>query len=75
MDKNEFLAIFAEQFEDTDPKLIKFETKFHELDEWSSLVSMMLIAMAKMSFIKKITGSEIRNCITVEDVYDLIKNK
>ena len=75
MDKNEFLAIFADQFEDTDPSEIQFDTKFHDLDEWSSLMGMTVIAMAKMTYQKNITGEELRHCVTVEDVYNLINNK
>ena len=75
MDRNDFLANFAEQFEDTDPNEIQFETKFHELEEWSSLVGMMLIAMAKVSYSKVISGDELKKCVTVEDVYNLMNNK
>ncbi|MBR2507312.1 MAG: acyl carrier protein [Bacilli bacterium] len=75
MNKIEFLANFAEQFEDTDPNEIQFETKFHDLEEWSSLVGMMLIAMAKVSYDKVISGEELKKCITVEDVYNLINSK
>lgn len=75
MDRNEFLTVFIEQFEDTDPDTINFGTKFHELEEWSSVIGMMCIAMAKVSYNKVITGDELRQCVTVEDVYNLIKSK
>lgn len=75
MEKIEFLEVFSEQFEETDPAEIQFSTRFRELDEWSSLIGMMLIAMAKVSYKKIITGDELKKCITVEDVYNLIKNK
>ena len=75
MDKNEFLANFADQFEDTDPSEIQFDTKFHDLDEWSSLVGMTVLAMAKVSYGKTISGEELKHCVTVEDVYNLISNK
>jgi acyl carrier protein len=75
MDKNEFLANFVEQFEDTDPSEMQFDTKFHDLEEWSSLVGMTVLAMAKVSYNKTITGEELKKCVTVEDVYNLINNK
>ncbi len=75
MDKKEFLANFADQFEDTDPSEIQFDTKFHDLDEWSSLVGMTVLAMAKVSYGKTISGEELKQCVTVEDVYNLINNK
>lgn len=75
MEKKDFLANFAEQFEDTDPSEIQFDTKFHDLEEWSSLVGMTVLAMAKVSYNKTITGEELKKCVTVEDVYNLINNK
>lgn len=75
MDLNEFVANFADQFDDTDPSEIKAETVFRDLDEWSSLVGMGVIALAKTAYGKSITGAELKACNTVEDVFNLINNK
>lgn len=75
MELNEFVANFAEQFDDTDASEITATTEFHELDEWSSLSGMSVIAMAKTLYGKTITGAELRVCVTVEDVFNLINNK
>lgn len=72
MELNEFVALFAEQFDETDPSLIKADTEFHDLDEWSSLTGMSLIALAKTEFGKTISGAELRACVTVEDVFKLL---
>jgi acyl carrier protein len=75
MELNEFVVNFADQFDDTDPEEIKAETKFHDLDEWSSLTGMGVIALAKTEYGKTITGAELRACVTVEDVFNLIASK
>jgi len=75
MKLNEFVTNFAEQFDDTDPSEITATTIFHELDEWSSLTGMAIIALAKTQYHKAITGTELKACITVEDVYNLINRK
>lgn len=75
MEISKFLADFAEQFDDTDASVIQEDTAFHELDEWSSLVGMSLIAMVKTEYGKTITGKEIRECVTVRDLFDLIETK
>ena len=75
MELNEFIATFADQFAETDSSEIKSTTKFHNLDEWSSLTGMGVIAMAKTQYGKTITGAEIRSCVTVEDLFNLISNK
>lgn len=75
MELNEFVAYFAEQFDDTDPSEIHAETVFRDLDEWSSLVGMSVIALAKTAYGKSITGAELKTCRTVEDVFNLISTK
>ncbi|OYP67514.1 acyl carrier protein [Prevotella sp. P5-64] len=75
MELNEFVANFAEQFDDTDASEITASTVFHDLDEWSSLVGMSVIALAKTEYGKSITGAELKACVTVEDVFNLINNK
>lgn len=75
MEINEFVLNFAEQFDDTDASEITASTVFHDLDEWSSLTGMGVIALAKTEYGKTITGAELRACVTVEDVFNLIKNK
>ncbi len=75
MEISKFLADFAEQFDDTDASEIQVDTVFHDLDEWSSLVGMSLIAMVKTEYGRTITGKEIRECVTVRDLFDMISSK
>ena len=75
MNKEEFLENFANQFDDTDSSDITFDTVFHDLEEWSSLIGMSVIAMAKVSYNKVISGAEVKSCITVEDLFNLIEGK
>lgn len=75
MELNEFIANFAEQFDDTDASEIQANTEFHELDEWGSLMGMAVIAMVKTTYGKTVTGKEIRDCVTVEDLFNLVASK
>ena len=75
MELSKFSEDFANQFDDTDASEIQEETVFHNLDEWGSLVGMSLIAMVKSEYGKTITGKEIRKCVTVKDLFDLINSK
>lgn len=75
MELNDFINVFAEQFDDTDVSELTPDCVFQELEEWSSLTGMAIIAMAKTQYGKTITGKEIRGCETIEELYNLIKNK
>lgn len=71
----EFVELFAEQFDDTDASEITATTEFHNLDEWSSLIGLSVIAMVDEEFDIALKGDDIRNAVTVEDVYNNVKAK
>lgn len=71
----EFVKGFAEQFDDTDISEIQTDTVYQDLDEWSSLKALTIIAFVKMTYNKEITGKEIRSCETVEELFNLIEAK
>lgn len=75
MELNQFIEQFANQFDDTDASEFSAETYFQELDEWSSLTSMAIIAFVKTEYNKQITGKEIRSCETIEDLFNLVASK
>lgn len=71
----EFVALFAEQFDDTDASEITATTVFHDLDEWSSLIGLSVIAMVDEEFDVALKGDDVKNAVTVEDLYNNIKSK
>ena len=75
MELKEFIENFANQFDDTDPSEIKAETVFKELDEWSSLIALSVIAMVDEEYDVTIKGDDIRNSITIEDLYNVVVSK
>ncbi len=75
MELYEFIEKFAEQFEDTDPSEITAATNYRELDEWSSLIGMMIIAFVKTEMGKTVTGDDLKACKSVEQLYTLIMAK
>ena len=75
MELNEFVEKFAEQFEDTDPSEITASTNYRELDEWSSLIGMMVIAFVKTDMGKTVTGDDLKSCKSVDQLYNLIMAK
>lgn len=75
MELKDFITDFANQFDDTDAAEIQAGTLFHELDEWSSLTAMSVIAFVKTNYGKTITGKEIQMCNTVEDLFNIVSSK
>lgn len=71
MEIKEFIEKFAENIEVEDVTTLTAETKFKELDEWSSLSVMMLIAFFDEEFGKGIGDKDIKACTTIQDLCEL----
>ena len=75
MELNEFIENFANQFDETDASVFTTETQFRALDEWSSLIALSVIAMVDEEYDVALKGDDIRNANTIEDLYDIVKNR
>ena len=70
-----FVQDFANQFDETEMSEFKADTVFQELEEWSSLTAMSVIAFIKTEYGKSVKGKEIRSCGTIEDLFNLLLSK
>jgi len=75
MELQNFINNFASQFEETEANIFTAQTKFKDLEEWSSLIALSLIAMVDEEYEVKIKGDDIRNSTTIEDLYNVVKSK
>lgn len=67
----EFIEKFAEAIEVENVDELTAETDFRDLDEWSSLSVMLLIAFFDEEFEKQIGDKDIRSCSTIQDLFNL----
>ena len=72
---DEFVQLFAEQFEETEESVFAPETEFRSLDEWSSLISLSIIAMVDEEFDVALKGADVGNANTIEDLYNIVISK
>lgn len=75
MEIKEFIEKFAEIFDDTDASTLTPETNFRDLDEWSSLSALGVIALADEEFDVELSGAEMRKANTIQELFDLINSK
>ena len=75
MEINEFIKKIAEQFEDTDASVFTPETKFRELDEWSSIIGLSVIAMVDEEYDVALKGAEMKAANTIGELFEIVKNK
>ena len=75
MTLDEFVARFAEEFDETPEEEFKAETVFKDLDEWGSLTALSIISMVDEEYDKRITGADLRSVSTIEELYNLVESQ
>ena len=73
MNLNEFIENFALQFDDTPFEDIKHDTIYKDIDEWSSLTALSVIAMIDQDYDVGIGAKEIIEAETVEELFIIVK--
>jgi acyl carrier protein len=75
MSIQDFINNFAFQFDDTDASELTKDTVFKNLDEWSSLTALSIIAMCDEEYGVNIKGDDFKNTSTIKELFELIKSK
>ena len=75
MELKDFVANFAEQFDETDASVFTAETRFRDLEEWSSLIGLSIIAMVAEEYNVSLKGNDIKAANTIEDLFNTVKSK
>ena len=71
----EFIENFANQWDETELEEFTPGCEFHELEEWSSLTGLAILNMIDKKYSVKVAPVELKACVTIQDVYDLVQSK
>ena len=74
MELKEFIENFSAQFDDTDASAFNAETRFRDLEEWSSLIGLSVIAMIDEEYEVTLKGEGLRKCNTIGELFELVKS-
>lgn len=75
METHEFIKNFAAQFDDTDASEFTMETRFRELEEWSSLNALAILNMISKKYNIVLKADEMKTTNTVQELFDLVTSK
>jgi acyl carrier protein len=75
MEISKFVQDFELLLDEVEPGSITTETIFRDLEEWSSLIALVVIAMVDEEYDIKLSGDDIRTSVTVKDLFDKISVK
>jgi acyl carrier protein len=63
------------EFDEVQPGTIKPESSFRELEGWSSMHALILIALIDNEYDILLTGEQLKNAQTVQDLFEIIQSK
>lgn len=75
MEVQEFIKNFANQFDDTDISEFEPETKYRDLEEWSSLTSLAILNMMEKKYNVTIKADEMKKNNTIQELFNLLQSK
>ena len=55
--------------------LLTADTDFHELDSWSSLTSLSVVAMIIQEYGVELDSLDVRNADTIEELFEIVKSR
>jgi acyl carrier protein len=72
MDLDQFIENFAAQFDEMNANEFQASTRFRDLEEWSSLTALSIIAMIDEEYGVAVKVGDIRNAGTIEDLFKIV---
>lgn len=75
MELNDFIEKFAEQFDDVDVSSLTAETKFREIEGYTSLVALLIITMIDEEYNVTVTGDDMKRQVTIGDLFNLVSSR
>lgn len=75
MEIKEFINDFADQFDDIDKTDLTADMDFRDIEGWSSIYSLAIIAMVDEKYDVKIKGDDLKKSQTINDLYEIVKSR
>jgi len=72
---SEFIKTVEVEFEELAPGTLTPNTNFRDLDEWSSMHALIIIALIDTEYDVTITGEDLSAIETVSQLYDIVESR
>ncbi len=74
VDEKLFLQNFADQFDD-EPQGLTLESKFRDIDGWTSIVALSIMAMCDEEYDVILSANEMESANCVFDIYSIVNER
>ncbi len=75
MEINDFIQKCADLFDDAEIGILNSKTVFKDIENWSSLTALSLIAMVDEEYDVRLKGDDIKTAVTIEDLFNIVRRR
>ena len=69
----DFITNFIDQLDEVPDFEITPDTQFHDMDGWTSMIALSVMAMIDEEYDVQIKAEEMRNSKTIQQLYDCVQ--
>ncbi|MCB9188344.1 MAG: acyl carrier protein [Flavobacteriales bacterium] len=71
----EFIQKLEEEFDDIEQNSLTPSTNYRSIENWGSMHALIIIALVDTEFDVSLSGADLKNTQTIQDLYDLVVSK
>ncbi|MDF1699036.1 MAG: phosphopantetheine-binding protein [Saprospiraceae bacterium] len=75
MEIQEFIKLLETEFEEEYPDGVTPETKFRELEDWSSMQALIVTALIEVEFEVTMTATDLSKLETIRDLHEMVMSR
>lgn len=75
MNIKDFIEKLENEFDELAKGYLKPETNFRDIDDWSSMHALIIIALIDTEYNVTINGEDLQHCKTVNDLFQIVKTR
>jgi acyl carrier protein len=73
MEIEKFIDLFAAEFDETDRSVFTVETHFKALEEWNSMLVMVIMTMVDNEYGVTLKANDLKKAVTIKDLFETIR--
>jgi acyl carrier protein len=72
MDLEQFIDLFAAEFDETERSVFTAETEFKSLEEWNSMLVMVIMTMVDHEYEVTLKASDLKKAVTIKELFEIV---
>jgi acyl carrier protein len=71
----DFIKKLENEFDELEKGTLNSETNFRDIEEWSSMHALIIIALIDAEYSVTINGEDLQHCKTVRDLFQIVQTR